>query len=529
MLTVHQEVEKKYVADDGSSCRRWRSWWSGRTAGGISRSRRSSRAIPCGSGWRPPTSTPRTCGWRRAGLTLRRRTGGDDAGWHLKVPAGRRARSEVRLPLGRGARTVPAPLQKMVWARSLGRPLRPIAEILTDRTVRRVVDVTGHVLAEVADDRVTARRLLPTDGGRGPRPGRRGRGARSRWNSGTVTSSSRRRRRPTPRERPAGVAERLEAGQVLDDRRECPRRGHAHGQEADGQVAGRRGARWAISASRCEQVRAQDLPVRLDAPDSVHKMRVATRRLRSALTTFKPLFAADVVRPLRGELKWLAGELGAARDAEVMRDRVREAVEAETRPSRSARSPRSPTRSCRRPTARRMTGCSPSWTGSATTPSSAHLEALVGSPPLTEARGCGRRQDPASAGRPQLRRRAPARGGGRRHARPAPSGRSCCTTHARPPSRPATPGSRSAGSSARTRPPSPRRWRRCRRRWGSTRTPSSPANGSATWPCTRPAPAPPSSTDACTRWRRRGHRSHSSTSTTAWKAAGRKSLHRWLR
>jgi CHAD domain-containing protein len=78
-----------------------------------------------------------------------------------------------------------------------------------------------------------------------------------------------------------------------------------------------------------EQVRSQDLPVRLDAPDAIHKMRVATWRLRSALTTFKPLFAADVVRPLRGELEWLAGELGAARDAEVMRDRVRWAVEAE--------------------------------------------------------------------------------------------------------------------------------------------------------------------------------------------------------
>jgi CHAD domain-containing protein len=75
------------------------------------------------------------------------------------------------------------------------------------------------------------------------------------------------------------------------------------------------------------QVQAQDLPVRLDSPDSVHKMRVATRRLRSALTTFKPLFDPSVTRPLRDELKWLAGELGAARDAEVMRDRVSDAVE----------------------------------------------------------------------------------------------------------------------------------------------------------------------------------------------------------
>ena len=51
-----------------------------------------------------------------AGLTLRRRTGGEDAGWHLKGPAGPGARSEVRLPPGRGTRTVPVPLQKMVGA-----------------------------------------------------------------------------------------------------------------------------------------------------------------------------------------------------------------------------------------------------------------------------------------------------------------------------------------------------------------------------------------------------------------------------
>ena len=92
-------------------------------------------------------------------------------------------------------------------------------------------------------------------------------------------------------------------------------------------------------------MRAQDLPVRLDAPDAVHKMRVATRRLRSALTTFKALFAADVVRPLRDELKWLAGELGAARDAEVMRERVRKAVEAQEGAAPRIRWPRPPMRS----------------------------------------------------------------------------------------------------------------------------------------------------------------------------------------
>jgi inorganic triphosphatase YgiF len=109
----------------------------------------------------PDTADLRLAG---AGLTLRRRTGGDDEGWHLKVPAGVGARSEVRLPLARATRTVPEALQQMVWARSKGAALRPVAEISTERTVHRLVDATGRVLVEVADDRVTARKLLPLNG-----------------------------------------------------------------------------------------------------------------------------------------------------------------------------------------------------------------------------------------------------------------------------------------------------------------------------------------------------------------------------
>ncbi|MGH3813714.1 MAG: CYTH domain-containing protein, partial [Pseudonocardiaceae bacterium] len=41
-----------------------------------------------------------------AGITVRRRTGGDDEGWHLKLPAGDGSRDEVRVPLGRAKRTV---------------------------------------------------------------------------------------------------------------------------------------------------------------------------------------------------------------------------------------------------------------------------------------------------------------------------------------------------------------------------------------------------------------------------------------
>lgn len=57
-----------------------------------------------------------------------------------------------------------------------------------------------------------------------------------------------------------------------------------------------------------------------DEPDAVHRSRVATRRMRSALATFEPLFAHRRVRRLRSELAWHAAELGAPRDAEVLRD-----------------------------------------------------------------------------------------------------------------------------------------------------------------------------------------------------------------
>ena len=41
-----------------------------------------------------------------AHITLRRRTGGTDAGWHLKLPAGTETRREVHAPLGPGGEPV---------------------------------------------------------------------------------------------------------------------------------------------------------------------------------------------------------------------------------------------------------------------------------------------------------------------------------------------------------------------------------------------------------------------------------------
>ncbi len=54
----------------------------------------------------------------------------------------------------------------------------------------------------------------------------------------------------------------------------------------------------------------------------VHQMRVGCRRLRSDLSTFAARLPRAWAKSLRAELRWLAGLLGAARDIEVLRERL---------------------------------------------------------------------------------------------------------------------------------------------------------------------------------------------------------------
>ncbi|HYQ75414.1 CYTH and CHAD domain-containing protein [Cellulomonas sp.] len=257
-----------------------------------------------------------------AGLTLRRRTGGEDAGWHLKVPAGPDERSEVRLPPGRAVHTVPAPLRALVHAATLGATLRPVAEVRTSRAVHRLADATDRVLLELVDDRVSARRIRPS-GSTGDVVG-----APEEWREVEVELVE-----------GAGdlldaVEERLGALGVVpaEQRSKLERvlgpaedRVPARPRPTPGSPAGDVVVRYVTD--QLDRLREQDLRVRLGAPDAVHQMRVAARRVRNALRTFRRLFEPGVVRPLRDELGWLADVLGRARDAEVLRERVRSAVE----------------------------------------------------------------------------------------------------------------------------------------------------------------------------------------------------------
>jgi inorganic triphosphatase YgiF len=96
-------------------------------------------------------------------MTLRRRVGGTDEGWHLKRPVRKDTRQELHVPLGEGpaadAGTVPAMLTAQVADITAGQRLRPIAILDTERTVVTLTSRAGQPLAEIADDRVTATRL----------------------------------------------------------------------------------------------------------------------------------------------------------------------------------------------------------------------------------------------------------------------------------------------------------------------------------------------------------------------------------
>jgi inorganic triphosphatase YgiF len=97
-----------------------------------------------------------------APVTLRRRTGGPDEGWHLKLPVGAGTRRELQAPLGNDPTTVPPQFTSLVASWVEDRPLQVVAVLETRRTVRNLVAADGTVLAEVADDLVTGR--LPSLG-----------------------------------------------------------------------------------------------------------------------------------------------------------------------------------------------------------------------------------------------------------------------------------------------------------------------------------------------------------------------------
>lgn len=92
-----------------------------------------------------------------AGATLRRRTGGTDDGWHLKLSLADGERLELHRDLGQGERP-PAALTALLRVLARSAPLEPVATLVNRRTVHHLLDADGQILAELADDSVVAER-----------------------------------------------------------------------------------------------------------------------------------------------------------------------------------------------------------------------------------------------------------------------------------------------------------------------------------------------------------------------------------
>src|SRR5258708_490040 len=246
----------------------------------------------------------------QTGIRLRRRTGGSDAGWHLKLPAGNQVRTDIRPPLPGAVRKVPAELADLVRAYTRGKELGPVATLTTRRRVTTLLTPAGESLAEVADDDVYGNRHgNPTSDSHWREVGVELTGGDDRLLSAADKVLRRNGLKPAGQ---SAKLERVLGSQLSPPRQQAPLDTAAPAYQIV----------VAYLKEHAEALKALDPMVRRDEPDSVHKMRVATRRLRSTLRTFGTIVSGDGTADLAQELKWPGDLLGAARDVEVQAGRL---------------------------------------------------------------------------------------------------------------------------------------------------------------------------------------------------------------
>lgn len=245
-------------------------------------------------------------------VTLRRRTGGTDEGWHVKLPAGPDARTEVRAPLDDGSGNtegVPEALLDVVLAIVRDRPLSPVARITTNRTVDVLYGPDGVALAEFCDDLVTAK--ADPDG------------EEQRWREWELELSE------------GGHASLLDRlSNRLLDAGAAPA---GHGSKLARVLESAAGPKpeplppsdlvHRAVAEQVEELLKWDRAVRADVYDSVHQMRVTTRKIRSLLQASEDAFGISDDAWILDELRQLAAVLGVARDAEVLAERYERALD----------------------------------------------------------------------------------------------------------------------------------------------------------------------------------------------------------
>ncbi len=252
----------------------------------------------------------------REGMALRRRTGGPDEGWHLKITvpeAADEVRDELRLPLSAGDPQTPPPaLLELVRSVIRHSPVHPVATLRTTRHVRHVLDTSGQPAAELVDDTVQV-----VDG------------------SGQASAQFRELELELADDAPPEVVEHVvtrldQSGAVTGEFVSKAVRALGPQASAPPEVPEPQGvgpddpasaAVQAFIAVHTRAFRAADLAFRRDPEgpfDAVHKMRVATRRLRSGLRVFRPLLDRAWADELRDELRWAGKGLGELRELDVL-------------------------------------------------------------------------------------------------------------------------------------------------------------------------------------------------------------------
>lgn len=256
-----------------------------------------------------------------AKVTLRRRTGGSDDGWHLKLPAenGRLELAAELTPPVDGQFQIPEELLALVRSIVRTHELVPVAQVDNHRTESTLVDTEGSPVAEFCDDHVSAWSLMPG-------------GARTTWRewevelAGALPGTEEGQQllaETTTRLVSAGARRSASPSKLVaalgDSLRTAPRPDYLTVDDKDPDSA----AAAVVNALRAnrDKLVEYDPRVRQDEWDSVHQMRVATRELRSHLQTFDGVLGGQRVERVLAELKTLAGTLGEARDAEVVEER----------------------------------------------------------------------------------------------------------------------------------------------------------------------------------------------------------------
>ncbi|WKD57299.1 CHAD domain protein [Corynebacterium capitovis DSM 44611] len=254
----------------------------------------------------------------RAKITLRRRTGGSDDGWHLKLPAGGQGRRELRAPL-EDPSVIPDELLSSVRAIVRTAPLTPIAQVDNRRVETTLASAADEAVAEFCDDHVTAWSLLPG-------------GQRTTWReweleltaftAGTEEGSalltqatqffiaSGARKSDSPSKLATALGSSVNS---------APLPPHLRGEKLDPETPA--GAVVKALRSHRDAIVSWEPRVRADEWDSVHQLRVSTREMRSLLETFEGILEGDQLGHLEAELKETAAVLGTARDAEVVEER----------------------------------------------------------------------------------------------------------------------------------------------------------------------------------------------------------------